>query len=96
MSWSSWWSLSLSLDFPPITYTRSYFPRIRATCPSHLLLLDFFILIILGKEYKFKKFLVTQFSPLSRHFIPLQSKYSPQHLKKQQIVHRIYKVYMLS
>jgi hypothetical protein len=35
------------------------------------------ILIILGVQVM--KFLITQFFSTSRHFIPLRSKYSPQH-----------------
>jgi hypothetical protein len=44
--------VSFLLAFPPISYMQSSFPTIHATCPTHLILLDFIILIILGKEYK--------------------------------------------
>jgi hypothetical protein len=39
------------LAFPQISYMRSSSP-LRATCPTHLILLDLIILVILDKEYK--------------------------------------------
>jgi hypothetical protein len=54
------------------------FSPIRATFPVNLVLLDLIILIILG-QVQFMKLLIMQFSVSSYHFIPLRSRYSPQH-----------------
>jgi hypothetical protein len=73
--------------FPTYNLYTFLFSPIRATCPTHLILLDLIILIILGKEYKSCSSSICSFST-SRHFMPLLSKYSPQHpvLKHPQFI----------
>jgi hypothetical protein len=64
--------------YSPITYMHSS-SSIHATCPTHLIHLDFIILIILGKEYTIMNLLLLQFSAPSCHFSRIQFKYIPQH-----------------
>jgi hypothetical protein len=55
-------------------------PPIHATCLAHLIL-NLIILVILAEEYKLQSSSLCSFLR-PHHFIPLQSKYSPQsHLK---------------
>ena len=49
-SWSPQWSLSLR--FPTKTLCTSLPSSIRATCPAHLIILDFITCTILGEEYR--------------------------------------------
>jgi hypothetical protein len=65
--------------FPPITYTRSSSsPFVLYARPSHPPRLDYSNYTL--RRVQITKLLIMQFSSFSRHLIPLQSKYPPQHL----------------
>jgi hypothetical protein len=71
--------VSFLLVFPPIIYTRSSYPH---SCymarPSHPPRLSYSNYT--WRKVQITKLLVMQFSPFSRHLIPLRSKHPPQHL----------------
>jgi hypothetical protein len=52
--------LRLGLPSGPLFFWHSHQNPIRATCPAHLILLEFIILILLSEKYI--KFLITHFS----------------------------------
>ena len=58
---------SPSLRFPPKTLYTPLSSPIRATCPAHIILLDFITRTILGEQYKL---LVMQSSPFPRYLVP--------------------------
>jgi hypothetical protein len=55
------------------------FSLIRATCPVHLVVLDWSTLNYTWRRVQITKPLVMQFSPPSRRLKSLRSKYPPQH-----------------
>ena len=70
---------SLSLRFPHQHPIRPLSSSIRATCPAHLILLDFITRKILGEEYRsFSSSLSSLLHP-PRYLVLPRSKYSPQH-----------------
>jgi len=73
--------------FPTKTLHTPLSSPICATCPAHLILLDFITRTILGAEYRsFSSSLCTS-TPFPRYLVPPRSKYSPQHhiLKHPQL-----------
>ena len=70
-------SLFLS-GFPIKTLHTPLLSTTLATCPAHLILLDFITQIILGEEYRsFSSSLFLISNPC--YLVPLRPKYSPQH-----------------
>ena len=64
--------------FPSKTLYTPLSSPIHATCPAHLILLDFITRTILGEEYRsFSSSLCNLLH--SRYLVPPRSKYSPQH-----------------
>jgi hypothetical protein len=71
--------VSFLLAFPPISsmYIHLRFHSCYIPCQSHPPWLDHSNYT--WRRVQFMKHLIMQFSPTSRHFISLRSKYSPQH-----------------
>ena len=73
---SSKWSLCLRFHHKNPVCTSP--PPIRAAWPDHLIILNLITCVIFGEEYRSFSPSI-QFSSLACYFIPLRSKYSPQH-----------------
>jgi hypothetical protein len=71
--------VSFPLASPPIIYKRSSYPHsFYMPRPSHPPRLDYSNYT--WRRVQITKLLIMQFSPFSRHLIPLRSKYPPQHM----------------
>jgi hypothetical protein len=64
--------------FPTKTLYTPLLSHTCATCPAHLILLNFITRTILGEYRSLSSSLCILF-PFSCHFVPLRPKYSPQH-----------------
>ena len=73
--------------FPTNTLYTSLSSPICATCPAHLILLDFITRTKLGEGYKLFSSSLLQSPPFPRYLLPPRPKYSPQHpvLKHPQL-----------
>ena len=70
----------LPSGFPTKTLYTPLLSPIRATCPAHLIFLDFITRTILGEQYRlFSSPLCNFFFPFPCYLFPLRPKYSPQH-----------------
>jgi hypothetical protein len=63
-------------DFPTKTLLTPLLSPIRATCPTHLILLDFITRTIWGEEYRSLSFSLCSFLHSPCYNVPLRSKYS--------------------
>ena len=66
-------------SFPSKTLYTPLSSPIRATCPAHLILLDFITRTILGEQYKSFSSSLCNLLHSPRYLVPSRSKYSPQH-----------------
>ena len=73
--------------FPTKTLYAPLSSPIRATCPAHLIFLDFITRTILGEEYRSLSSSLCNLLHSPRYLVPPKSKYSPQHhiLKHPQL-----------
>ena len=65
--------------FPTKTLYTPLSSPICATCPAHLILLDFITRTILGEEYRSFSSLLCSLLHFLHYLVPPRSKYSPQH-----------------